>query len=288
MSSILTNNSALVALQTLKGINSNLAKTQAEISTGKTIGSAKDNAAIWAISKTMESDQQSFKTIQANLNVAGETVATARTGAEQVQGLLEEVKQLVIGAGRSDADIDTLNTQITAKMEQIDSIVNGTQANGVNLLNNTTPTYNVIGSLDRSGSATLDADSVRTISVTGTDLSGISGIDAGTGALATNMVLTGGATPNFDDVLATVESKLSTVIDAAATLGASGQRISDQATFVSKLSDSLEMAVSSLVDADMEEASARLTALQTQQQLGIQALSIANQAPSAIMSLFRG
>jgi len=279
MSSILTNNSALVALQTLKSINGNLAKTQAEISTGKTVGSAEDNAAVWAISKTMETDQKSFETIQSNLNVAGQTVATARVGAEQIQSLLSDMQDLAIGANRSDADFGTIETAMTKKREQIAAIVAGTQANGVNLLStngiNGGATYSVIGSLDRSGTtvtpSTIDVDSVDfEASIVGGTVTAITDQASAASAL--------------DDIKVLMD----TAIAGAAQLGQSGQRITDQVSFVSKLTDSLKMAVSSLVDADMEESSARLQALQTQQQLGIQALSIANQAPSSILSLFRG
>ena len=267
MSSILTNSSALVALQTLKGINSNLAKTQTEISTGKSVGSAQDNAAVWAISKTMETDQESFKTIQTNLNVAGQTVATARVGAEQVQSLLQEMKQLAIGANRSDADFDTIETQMSAKRDQIASIVAGTQANGVNLLStngvNGATTYSVIGSMDRSG-ATVSASKI--------DVESVDFEASIVGGTVTTISDQASAATALDDI----ESLLGVAIAGAAELGSSGQRITDQVNFVSKLTDSLKMAVSSLVDADMEESSARLQALQTQQQLGIQALSIAN------------
>lgn len=279
MSSILTNSSALVALQTLKGINAGLSKTQSEISTGKAVGSAQDNAAIWAISKTMETDQESFKTIQTNLNVAGQTVATARVGAEQVQTLLKEMKQLAIGANRSDADFATIQTQIAAKQEQITSIVAGTQSNGVNLLStngvNGGATYSVLGSLDRSG-ATVTASAITVDSV---DFE--ADIVGGTVTAITDQAT---AATALDDI----ETLINTAITGAAALGSAGQRISDQVNFVSKLNDSLKLGVSALVDADMEESSARLQALQTQQQLGIQALSIANQAPSSILSLFRG
>lgn len=279
MSSILTNSSALVALQTLKSINSNLAKTQSEISTGKSVGSAQDNAAVWAISKTMETDQETFKTIQTNLNVAGQTVATARVGAEQVESLLQEMKLLATGGNRSDAEFATIQTQISAKRDQIAAIVSGTQANGVNLLSTNGvsggATYSVLGSLDRSSTAVT----ASTIDVASLDFeASIVG--------ATITTITDQASART--ALGEIEALMKTAVAGAAALGSAGQRISDQSEFVSKLSDSLKMAVGSLVDADMEEASARLQALQTQQQLGVQALSIANQAPSSILSLFRG
>lgn len=279
MSSILTNSSAIVALQTLKSINSGLSKTQNEISTGKSINNAKDNAAIWSIAKTMETDRDAALTVQKNLNVAGETVATARVGAEDVLKNLNEIKKLMASANRSDADFTTIQTQITEKKDQITAIIAGTQANGVNLLStngvNAGNTYTVLASLDRAGTTVTPA----TLDITSVDFE--ANID-----LTTLTAITDQATAAT--ALGEIEAMITTAQDGVATLGAKGSRISDQSEFIGKLADSLKLGVSALVDADMEEASARLQALQTQQQLGIQALSIANQAPQSILSLFRG
>lgn len=278
MSSILTNSSALVALQTLKSINSNLSKTQNEISTGKSVNNAKDNAAIWSIAKTMETDRDASLTIQKNLNVASETVATARVGAESVLDNLNEIKKLMASANRSDADFATIQAQIVEKTDQITSTIAGTQANGVNLLStngvNAGATYTVLASLDRAAAAVTPA-TIEVASVdfeANIDVAGLTAItDQATAATA----------------LGEIETMIATAQEGVTALGAKGSRIADQSDFVGKLADSLKLGVSALVDADMEEASARLQALQTQQQLGIQALSIANQAPSAILSLFR-
>ncbi|MFN3273890.1 MAG: flagellin [Paracoccus sp. (in: a-proteobacteria)] len=276
MSSILTNNSAIVALQTLKSINHNLGKTQAEISSGKTVASAKDNAAVWAISKVMEGEQAAFKTIQNNLNAAGAVVATAQTGAEGVAEVLKEIKTLVTGATSDlmDAPARTKITQeITRKIEQITSITSTTQMNGVNLLANDTARQ-FLGSANAG------------VAVAAGAYVGVTGINI-TATMTTMGVLPIGTTADAATALAAVDTALNTVLTGAATLGSTGKRIADQSNFVGKLADSLKVGVGALVDADMEEASARLQALQTQQQLGIQALSIANQAPSAIMALFR-
>ncbi|MFN4059970.1 MAG: flagellin [Paracoccus hibiscisoli] len=280
MSSILTNNSAMVALQTLKNINSQLGKTQSDIATGKTVANAKDNAAVWAISKVMETDQSAFKTIQSNLNVADAVVGTARAGAEQITDLLKEMKNLAIGGANDAADFAKIDTDMAKKIEQITAIIEGTQLNGVNLLK-TEPTagntaFTVLGSLDRTnGAATTGASNIEVDSVdfeAGLDLTSIGTIsDRATAEAA----------------ITALEDLIDIAVQGAADLGSAGKRISDQSSFVGKLSDSLKTGIGSLVDADMEEASARLQALQTQQQLGIQALSIANQGPSAVMSLFR-
>jgi flagellin len=280
MSSILTNNSAMVALQTLKNINSNLAKTQDEISTGKTVSNAQDNAAVWSISKVMESDQSTFKTIQSNLNLAEAVVSGGRAGAEQIQSLLDEMKNLAASASSDASDFAKVNSQVVAKKNQITSIVNASQVNGVNLLK-TNPLpgeteFSVLASLDRtSGTVATTASSITVASVNFEE--SISG--------ATITAITDSTTAKT--AIAEIESLLDIANKGAATLGTAAERINDQASFVSKLADALATGSGALVDADMEEASARLQALQTQQQLGVQALSVANQAPQTILSLFR-
>ncbi|MGZ3217916.1 flagellin N-terminal helical domain-containing protein [Paracoccus sp. T5] len=281
MTSILTNNSAMVALQTLKNINSQLGKTQSDIATGKNVANAKDNAAVWAISKVMETDQSSFKTIQSNLNVADAVVGTARAGAEQITDLLKEMKNLAIGGANDSADFTKIQTDLTAKMEQITSIIGASQMNGINLLATDTggtvgTEFTVLGSLDRANG--VAATTASSITVAGVDFeANIAG--------ATLTAISDSATALT--AVGEIEALIDTAVQGAADLGSAGKRISDQSNFVGKLADSLKTGIGSLVDADMEEASARLQALQTQQQLGIQALSIANQAPGAVMSLFR-
>jgi len=282
MSSILTNNSSIVALQTLKSINSQLGKTQSDIATGKTVANAKDNSAVWAISKVMETDQSAFKAIQSNLNVADATIATSRTGAEQVTNLLQEIKDLAIGGTVSTADFAKIDTDIDAKFKQIAAVISGTQMNGVNLLKSG-ETMSVVGSLDRvNGTAETTANRIDIASV---DLEGSLGLDLSTGVSSAYTGITD--TASAEAMVTAIETMINASVNGAAQLGSDGKRVSDQSDFVGKLADSLTQGVGSLVDTDMEEASARLQALQTQQQLGIQALSIANQSPSAVMSLFR-
>jgi len=280
MSSILTNNSAIVALQTLKGINANLAKTQNEISTGKKVATAQDNAAVWAISKVMETDQSTFKTLQSNLNLAEAVVTTARAGAERIHELLVEMKKLAASAGTDANDFGTVNDQILEKKAQIVSIIDGTQMNGVNLLKTnpigTATSFSVLASLDRT-SGTV-ATTAQTITVDSVDFE--ADIEA-----ATLTAITDSASART--AIGDIEAMIDVAKKGAAELGTAAKRINDQSNFVSELADSLKVGVGALVDADMEEASARLQALQTQQQLGVQALSIANQAPQTILALFR-
>jgi flagellin len=512
MSSILTNNGAMVALQTLKSINNDLAKTQSMISTGKAVGSAKDNAAVWAISKVMESDVNGFKAISDSLSLGQSSVAVARNGAETVTDLLTTMKEKIVSAQGKNVDRVKLQSDVTALTDQIKSIVGAAQFNGLNLLKGTDD-VDVLASLDRASNGAVTASNItvsrqdlsfdagvfgtgaslnvnatttlggnraadgtgaafsgganrlaatvagtitagetynfqiagQTVSFTtsnnvANDLAagltaainaaGIENINAsvtgavitinstsrfdavtvntsGTGA-ATFALQAGGTTAaaattntqtiaarsstvtfsttaqvtegdgyrvtvggvnydyiagkgeTFEDVarglktvidgagltnittnvrqnattgawtlqidnagtaqtlattgaaggqatgglvgldkidvrsderaiaaLANIETMINTSINAAAAFGSSQGRIETQASFVSKLTDSLRSGIGALVDANMEEASARLQALQVQQQLGVQSLSIANQAPQTILSLFR-
>ncbi|WEF24330.1 flagellin [Paracoccus sp. S3-43] len=280
MSSILTNNGAIVALQTLKNVNSSLNKAQSEISTGKSINSAKDNSAVWAISKVMEADQSSAKAIQSSLNVAGATVQTAVDGADLIAKTLTEMKDLASRAGTDGYEFAKVQADIAAKTAVITATIAGTQMNGVNLLKtngvNAGATYTVLSSLDRSNTGVTAGN----IAVASVDFEAT--LLAGTNALT---AITDRA--SAEAAVLALEANLQTALNGSAALGAKAKQIEEQSNFIGKLADSLKAGVGSLVDADMEEASARLQALQTQQQLGIQALSIANQAPSAILSLFR-
>ncbi len=280
MSSINTNNSAMVALQTLKSINSNLAKTQDEISTGKSVSMAKDNSAVWAISKVMESDVSGFKSISDSLSVGEATVAVASAGAEQIVKVLDEMKSLAISGNSETADFAKIDADMAEKEAQILSIISASQFNGVNLLatdadGNGGTQLTVLSSLDRVGTG---APTASTIDVATVDFE--ANLDVAGRTAVTDQASAATA-------LGEMEAFLQTAITGAAALGASSKRITDQNEFVGKLTDAMKVGIGALVDADMEEASARLQALQTQQQLGVQALSIANQAPQTILSLFR-
>ncbi|WP_099828062.1 flagellin [Oceaniglobus indicus] len=420
MSSILTNTGAMVALQSLKSINSGLQKTQSEISTGKSVANAKDNSAIWAISKVMESDVQGFKAISSSLALGESTVAVARQASETVTDLLTQMKDKIVAAQSDNLPRDKLQADVQAFTDQIASVVGAAQFNGLNLVNgsqtannsNSVAGVDILSSLDRdsggnvtvsnigvdaqnlsqtagttltaaaasmgtpvtalteNGGATdsftidtfafqgggaalakndpavvlatatglIEGDTMRlkigdtealyTVktgdtaeSVTGglknalqaagidenaftldistageltvtneTNEAGI-GIEfeatRGTGALAQLGTLDVSTEAGATSALANIEGMIQAATSAAASFGSVQGRIETQASFVSNLTDSLKAGIGSLVDADMEEASARLQALQTQQQLGIQSLSIANQAPQSILSLFR-
>lgn len=150
MSSILTNNSAMVALQTLKGINKNLGEVQSQISTGKEVGQAKDNSAIWAISKVMESDVSGFTAISKSLSLGESTVSVASAGAEQVTNLLNEMKEKVVAATGENVDNVKLTADVNELKAQITSVIGASQFNGANLLNTAgNAGISVLSSIDR-------------------------------------------------------------------------------------------------------------------------------------------
>ncbi|HRO13829.1 MAG TPA: flagellin [Paracoccus sp. (in: a-proteobacteria)] len=301
MSSILTNNGAMVALQTMKGINAGLAKTQSEISTGKAVANAKDNAAVWAISKTMESDVASFKGISDSLALGESTVAVARNAAESVADLLKQVKVKVVAAQESNVDRAKIQTDIDALKKQITSVVGSAQFNGLNMVNGSAANpVSIMSSLDRNAAGNVSASKidVATVDLRWNDGAATPAAAGGLSALFTLDVRPATAAADHDgdstiesgaaEALGVMDALIKTAVDAASAFGSSEKRITIQKDFVGKLTDAMKTGIGSLVDADMEEASARLQALQVQQQLATQSLSMANQAPQALLSLFRG
>ncbi|MDE4302872.1 flagellin [Phaeobacter gallaeciensis] len=274
MTSILTNNGAMVALQTLNSINMNLENTQNAISTGKDVATAKDNSAIWAISKVMESDVAGFNAVGDSLALGESTVAVATAGAEQITDLLREMKEKVVNATGENVDSGKLTAEVDELKKQITSIIKGSQFNGANLLNKAGGDLTVLSSLDRDSTGTVTASNITVKSVNFEDGLTLTGIDVSSSTAA-------------DGSIAKIEALIQTAVDGAAALGASAARIEKQSEFVSKVSDAMKSGIGALVDTDMEAASARLKALQTQQQLGVQALSIANSAPQTLQQLFR-
>ena len=408
--SILTNTSAMVALQSLRSTSADLADVQSQISTGRKVADAKDNAAVFAISQVMESDVSGFNAISDSLSLGGSTVAVASNAAQQVGDILNEIKGRIVAANEENVDRGTLQDEISSLSGQVESIVNAAQFNGLNILQGG-GSVSILSSLDRASDGTVTASNIdvarqdlqsaqesfgatavgtagdlvtastATVAVSGgtgdvnftaggaeegasyrvtltgagtnelgttavnfeyvarngdTELDVSTNIfnqiqdhltttgaantsvsqDATTGAITiTNADTTGGNTIGLAvaenlggtaggglaglatiDVttdagataaLSEIETLIQTTVDAQASLGTGERRIEIQGEFINTLIDSFRSGIGALVDADLEEASARLQALQVQQQLGVQALSIANQAPQSILALFR-
>ena len=260
MTSLLTNTSAMTALQTLSLTNKNLATTQNRIATGERVSSASDNAAYWSISTGMKAQNSVNSAVKDSLGFGAAVVDVAYTGLNEAIKLTEQIlaKQVAktqggVDAAAIDAEILQLTTQITAISEAADF-------EGQNLIK-ATPTDLTVVSGYVKGSGT-----VSTLTVTAFDVA----------AEVANMTTVTGTETALDDMRA-----------AAAEMGAAKMRIDSNLDFTSKLMDAVDRGVGALVDADMNAESARLSALQTQQQLGIQALSIANQNSQSVLSLFR-
>lgn len=405
MSSLLTNTSSMIALQTIKGINKSLGTVQAEISSGLKVGNAKDNASVWAIASTMRSDVDTFQQVSDGLGTALAAVNLGRNATESITKLLTQMRAKIADSSTVGVDTAKIQTDIDNLRQQITNVVDAASFNGVNFVNSAAGA-SVLTSVDRTNGVVATDDKYMTVAgvdltagtaggargaFTSTNFAAAAGgdllafsADAGAGAVDTvtlddtNLaagdkfeISVGGRTASYTvtqadmdattpaDVIAVklkaavenlgvtgfsldydsanpgqlivnndgtgavdqnvtfkvspvgsgglsdlnnvdvssaanrtaaleiVDAALNTVINAASDLGSSQKRLEIQKEFIGKLSDSLKTGIGALVDADMEEASARLAALQTQQQLGIQSLSIANQAPQSILSLFR-
>ena len=275
--SLLTNTSAQVALQNLRSVNRDLAAVQNEVSTGQSVSNARDNAAIYAVSQVIEADVRGFESISETLNLGESTVAVARTGAEQITDLLQDIRGLVVSAQEENVDRTAIQAGITENINQITSIVSSAQFNGLNLLETGAADVNILASLGRDATG---AATTSTITITAQDLD----TAAGGGLEAVAGIDVDVADPS--GALAVIDTGIQTAIDAAAAFGAVERRLEIQDEFVSTLIDNLRAGAGALTDADLEAASARLQSLQVQQQLGVQALSIANQAPQVLLGLF--
>jgi len=271
----------MVALSTLNMVNKNLNETQGRVSTGLQIASGKDNAAYFAISETMKGDSNMFKAIDEGLTAKKNSVSTARLGAEKIKDLASQFSERVAFAQNAN-DNESL-TQIQAELadlaEQMDDIINQSTFNGEDLVNGTAAVTVVTG-IDRTG-ATLATTSFTfnqvDLGAIQTALAAIDVTGSTAAALATDLAAD----------LVVAETQLGLAVTAATSLGTAEKTLERQKEFLGALTDTLDSGVSSMVDADMEAEAARLQALQVQQQLATQSLSIANQAPQNILSLFQ-
>jgi flagellin len=307
MASIMTNASAMTALQTLSHTNKQLEITQARISTGYKVASAQDNAAYWSIATTMRSDNKALSTVQDALGLGAAKVDTAYTGVNSAIEVVDEIKTKLVAAREPGVDKAKIQSEISVLQQQLIDNAGGTSFSGENWLSvdssatGYSSTKSIVASFTRASDGTVSVGTVD-IDITSTELfdaadqSGIldstfttTGAGAVTVAISTlDITATGIDNTDLDDMISAVDAGLSSMTTAASDLGAAKKRISLQQDFVSNLMDAIDRGVGTLVDADMNEESTRLQALQVQQQLGIQALSIANANSQNILSLFRG
>ena len=275
--SINTNVGAMIALQNLNVTNSQLATTQTRINTGLKVSSAKDNGAIWAIAQNQRSDVSALEAVTDSLNRGKSTLDVAISAAETISDLLNQMKAKALAA--SDASLDTaartaMNADFTALRDQIKKTVANASFNGANLLK--TAAANIYSLADASGTQKL------TIQAQIMALGAAGSVLTVTAAAAFTTMTTATAQ------LSVVNSSITAVNAAIAKMGTASKAYDLHTSFVAKLMDTMQAGIGNLVDADVAKESATLQALQTKQQLGVQALGIANQSPQVLLSLFRG
>jgi flagellin len=273
--SVNTNQAALIALQNLNATESNLQTTQNDISTGLAVNNAKDNASVWAIAQGQRADISALDAVTTSLNRATSISDVASTAGQSVSDLLTQVKAKVVAAEDSSLNTSSrnaLNSDFRSLLNQINDVITNANFDGANLLDGSLPNgLQFLANADGSSTITLSS---QNLSLGGSiiTLSSTSSISTSTLAAA---------------LLTQVNLSLSNVDAALGNLGSQSNEIAAHTTFIGKLQDVLQTGVGNLVDANMATESAKLQALQVQQQLGVQALSIANQAPQTILQLFK-
>ena len=275
MNSVNTNQGAMIALQNLNTTNKELGVVQNRINTGQKISSAKDNGAIWAIAQNQRAESASLNSVISSLQRGQSVADVAMSAGTAISDILVQMKEKVLAAteaGLSTASKQALSDEYTSLRDQIDTIANNATFDGVNLISR--PSVN-----SSSIKAIANADATATIDIAHVVLS-----KSNTKIAATLATLTSGVTSA--DVKE-VEDAIQDVSSALSKLGTGAKALDTHMTNVMKLQDTLDAGVGNLVDADLAKESAKLQALQTKQQLGVQALSIANQSSSSLLGLFR-
>lgn len=272
--SVNTNMGALIALQNLNATSAELGVVQARINTGLKVSSAKDNGAVWAIAQSQRAEIGALNAVKDSLQRGQSVVDVAMAAGETVSDLLLQLKEKALAATDTSLDTasrDALNADFTSLRDQISKAVSNAEFNGVNLLESGAADFTALANAQGTSSLTVAAEDMS-LSGAVVTLSGSQEIDTVT---------------NASDALAAVTASIANVSAALARLGTGSRSMSTHMNFVTKLQDALEIGVGNLVDADLAKESARLQALQTKQQLGIQALAIANSASTSLLGLFR-
>jgi flagellin len=275
LNSVNTNSGALVALQNLQNTNAELATVQSRINTGKKINNAKDNGAIWAIAQGQRSEISAMNAVKDSLDRGASAVDVGLAAGESVSDLLVQLKEKALAAtdkSLSTASRKALNEDFKAIRDQITTVVNNASFNGVNMIKDTS-TSAAFKALSNTTGSTIDVKA-QNLQLGGTNVTVTAAMTIGTSTLAST-------------ALTAVNASIDNVSSALARLGTGAKSLETHRTFVGKLSDALENGVGNLVDADLAKESARLQSLQTKQQLGVQALSIANSSTSILLGLFR-
>ena len=275
MNSVNTNQGAMIALQNLNSTNKDLGTVQNRVNTGLKVASAKDNGAIWAIAQNQRAESSSLNSVISSLQRGQSVADVAMSAGTAISDILVQMKEKVLAAteaGLSTASKQALSDEYQSLRDQIDTIANNATFDGVNLISST-------GVNNSSIKAIANADATATIDIDHIVLS-----KSNTKIAATLSTLTG--TVNSADVKE-IEDAIQDVSSALSKLGTGAKALDTHMTNVMKLQDTLDAGIGNLVDADLAKESARLQALQTKQQLGVQALSIANQSSGSLLGLFR-
>ncbi|HEX3700816.1 MAG TPA: flagellin [Phenylobacterium sp.] len=295
--SINTNVASMVALQSLTETQTQLAAVQNRVSTGLKIGSAKDNGAIWAIAQTEKAQASSLDAVTNSLNNGKSVLDTTLQAGDQLTSILTQMREKALAA--SDAGIaDDARTQYQTEFEKLAqsyaNVIASASFNGVNLIDNSSGNVAAIGSADGAIKVSSAHDSLNAATVFAGALSVTAGAVTPPATTAAVDQVTGATTPWADGsgiaataAMATIDTALKTVTQGLSSFGVDSTAIDNQISLVSQLQDSLTTGVGNLVDANLAQESASLQALQTKQQLGVQALSIANQSTSILLGLFR-
>jgi flagellin len=311
MTSLLTNMAAGTALQTLTQTNRNLEMTTNHISTGLRVGTAQDNAAYWSIATTMRSDNDALSTVQDALGLGSATVDVAYNTIQTTIDIVSQIKKKLVAAREPGVDKTKIQSEIAELQNTLQNVSDAAVFSGENWLsvNSGTTGYNaskqVVASFTRTagvitiGTITINTANVKLYDADTTGVGILDGSRNSAGALSTTgtfalstlsiAALTDSTvdTATLNGYIAGADTAISSMTSAGATLGAVKSRIDTQKDFVAKLTDAIERGISQLVDADMNEESTKLQALQVQAQLGVQALSIANQSSQNILRLFQ-
>ena len=277
LNSVNTNTQALIALQNLNTTASDLAMSQNRISTGRKVDSAKDNGSTWAIAQSMRANSQSLNAVRDSLQRGQSTIDVAMAAAGSISDLLLQMKEKALAA--SDTTLDTasresLNVDFKALRDQIAKTVANAEFNGSNMIKTGGASIQALANAAGTNRLTVSAQSLGLGSANLTGIGSTASLQSNTASTALAMI-------------ATVNTAIGKVSTALAKLGTGSKALDMHLTFINKLQDSIDSGIGNLVDADLAKESAKLQSLQTKQQLGVQALSIANQSTSALLGLFR-
>jgi len=270
--SVNTNAGAFAALQNLNATQSALNQTQSRINTGLKVASAKDNAAIYSIAQSMRGDLAELRAVHDSLNRGGQILDVAMAAGESISDLLIEMKEKAVAARDTSLDATSRSALAEEFLElrnQINAIALNAEFDGINLVMQTSTDTTVLSGKD-GATITMSAHPIEAIVLQFGQPD--ANLDSASNAAAS---------------VGYLEDGIDLVNQALSDFGATAKRIDRLIEFNSKLSDGIETGIGNLVDADMAKESANLQAFQTKQQLGLQALGIANQAPQAVLSLFR-